>query len=412
VLNISRKRGDNWSLKTILVLFLLLAIFGAFSFIQNDNMDNVDVKRIAKHEMGATVLAGDDVINENNINKYPIASNLPYLVYQIKIIDILGIIQAITTGAVPLPISEFTKYGISDAGEAEGFIGPGILTAEDNRLVVKPPDNFVWGYKTPYTFGVKTENGLNIVENNEIIQSISVNNINNNTIPNKYLSGEDVNKWFDRSDFGDNITLDYGLSHFSDNRTTIAPNDIEHFFGIGVVNYTQIYPNGSPVMVYMANYEEKIVSDSYTYLGSYPQYNDNNRAYNAKQFAIAWNGTIIPPNSTSSGTEIIGFVSSADPKAPGGYAAHGVCPPARTLRAIAMSLGFPLPQGMNTGSEAVNFGVNPGSGIKVTNTGNVPVKIIMWTEGEGPNMIIYAKMIEFIPEGYDLGNGTNSDNNI
>jgi len=412
VLNILRKKGDNWSLKIILVLFLFLTLFGVFSLIQPDNMEGVDVKRIAKYEMGATVLTGTDVINENNINKYPIISNLDYLVYQIKIIDIVGILQAITTGLVPLPISEFTKYGISDAGEAEGFIGPGILTTEDNRLVVKPPNNFVWGYKTPYTFGVKTEDGLAIVENNETIQTISANDINNNTIPNKYLSGEDVNKWFNRSDFGDNITLDYGLSYFSDNRTTIAPNDIEEFFGSDVVNYTQIYPSGSPVMVYMANYEERVVSDAYTYLGSYPQYNDNNRAYNAKQFAVAWNNTIIPPNSTSSGIEIVGFVSSADPKAPGGYAAHGVCPPARTLRSIAMALGFPLPQGMNTDSEAVNFGVNPGSGIKVTNNGDVPVKIIMWTEGEGSNMIIYAKMIEFTSEGYDLSNGTSIDNDI
>jgi len=374
-------------------------------------MTTVDARKMANYDMGATVFSGDDVINENSINKYPLASNLGYLVYQIRIINIEGVLQSITTGAVPLPISEFTKYGISDAGEAEGFIGPGVLTVEGNALVVKPPSNFVWGYKTPYTYGVKTKEGIDIVENNETIKSISKNDINNDTIPSKYSSGEDVIKWYDRNDIGSNITLDYGLSDFSDNRSTIPPKDIEEYFGEDVANYTQIHPSGAPVMIYMANYDEKVGSDAYTYLGSYPQYNDNNRAFNAKQFALAWNNTIIPPNSTSSGTEIIGFAASADPHAPGGYASHGVCPPARALRAVAMSLGFPLPQGMNGASEAVNFGVNPGSGIKVTNTGDVPVKIIMWTEGEGPGMIIYAKMIELIPEGYEDTNSIDSTNN-
>jgi hypothetical protein len=52
---------------------------------------------------------------------------------------------------------------------------------------------------------------------------------------------------------------------------------------------------------------------------------------------------------------------------------------------------------MNGDSEAVNFGVNPGSGIMVHNTGDYPVKIIMWTEGEGTGMKICAQLIQYIP---------------
>ncbi|WP_225370178.1 hypothetical protein [Methanobrevibacter arboriphilus] len=164
-------------------------------------------------------------------------------------------------------------------------------------------------------------------------------------------------------------------------------------------------------MVYKANYTEFNVTDAYTYLGSYPQYNDANRAYNAKQFAKAWNGTIIPPNSTSSGIDIVDFAVSSDPKAPGGGASHGVCPPARTLRSIALAMGLSLPNGMNGDHDAVNFGVNPGSGIKVTNSLDYPIKIIMWTEGEGTGMIIHAKMIEMVPNGVDINNTNSSVSN-
>lgn len=61
-------------------------------------------------------------------------------------------------------------------------------------------------------------------------------------------------------------------------------------------------------MIYIeVSYDAVQATDSYTYLGSYSQYNDANRAYNAKQFVKAWNNTIIPLNSTSSGMDTIGF---------------------------------------------------------------------------------------------------------
>lgn len=54
------------------------------------------------------------------------------------------------------------------------------------------------------------------------------------------------------------------------------------------------YPSGSPVMVYMKDYRKVQISSAVSYLGSYPEYDDNKRAFNARAFAAAWNGTIIP----------------------------------------------------------------------------------------------------------------------
>jgi len=393
------KVQNKWSFKVIIGLLIIILLFLPFSFF-GQGQSSVDVSKVAKYDFGKTIFPGEDVINDFNINKYPLASNLNYLLDKLLTLDIYGIISAISTGVVPLPISEFSAGGISKTGIAEGFSGPGILVEENNKLLVKAPDNFLWGYKVPYTLAVKVENGVNIVEDNKIIKHVAKEDINNDTIPNLYLSGDFVAKWFKKAKVNDSVTLNYGIGNFSDNRSLIKPDEIKSFFGEEVFNYTYKYPSGSPIMVYMVNYNEEIATTSYSYLGSHPQYNDAKRAFNAQQFVRAWNNTIIPPNSTSSGTEIIGFAMVSDPEAPGGYASHGVCPPARALRSSSYAMGFSLPKGMNGDVYAVNFGVNPGSGIKVTNSGDYPVKIVMWTVGKGPNMVIYARMVKFKPSEY------------
>ena len=390
------KGRTRWSRIVIIGFLVIVLLMLPFSFV-GENQTSVNVTEVAKYDIGKTVFAGEDVIEDSKINKFPLATNIDYLADKLKALDFLGAFIAISTGAVPLPVSEFSAGGISDTGIAKGFSGPGVLTEENNKLLVKGPNTFVWGYKFPYTKAVKTENGINIVEGNETVKTIAKGDINNGTVSTIYTSGDTVAKWFNGAKIGDSFTLNYGLANFSDNRTLIKPDEIKPLFGEEVFNYTYRYPSGSPIMVYMVNYDEIVAISASSYLGSYPQYNNANRAYNAKQFTKAWNNTIIPPHSTSSGTEITGFAVSADPEAPGGFASHGVCPPARALRSLTWAMGFSLPTGMNGGRDAVNFGVNPGSGIKVTNDGDYPVKIIMWTEGEGTGMVIYAKLIKLIP---------------
>jgi len=397
--------GTRWSVKVVIGLLIIIFLFLPFSFM-GENKFSVNTTKLSKYPSGKTVFAGESVVDDSKIDKYPILTNITFLFDRLKVFDFSSVFMSISTGVVPLPVYKFSSSGISDSGFATGFSGPGILTEENNKLIVKPPDNFVWGYKTPYTVAVKTEEGINIVEDNKTVKFIGKNDINNNTVPHKYVSGEVVKNWFNHSNIGDYLTLDYALSNFSDNRTLVKPDEIKNLFGENVSNYTYNYPSNSPIIVYKADYTEFTVADAYTYLGSYPQYNDANRAYNAEQFVKAWNGTIIPPNSTSSGRDIVGFMVSSDPEAPGGIASHGVCPPARSLRSIVLAMGLSLPIGMNGDHNAVNFGVNPGSGIKVKNSLDYPIKIVMWTEGSGTSMIIHAKMIEMIPSDVDI-NSTN-----
>ena len=192
-------------------------------------------------------------------------------------------------------------------------------------------------------------------------------------------------------------TLEKGMSGFSDGRNNISASDVPKIFGQDVVDYASEYPTGSPILLYSGNYTEEAGEAYSTYLGSHPEYGDGIREINARQFVFAWNGTVIPPNSTSSGKDYVYFESASDSNAPGGSASHGVCPPARTLRAAVTAEGFDLPVGMCWDEDAVLFGYNPAQGIYVTNNHDYPVKINMWTEGEGTGMAIYCQIVRYVP---------------
>ena len=151
------------------------------------------------------------------------------------------------------------------------------------------------------------------------------------------------------------------------------------------------------------------VTSAYTYLDSHPQYNDANREYNARQFVLAWNGTIIPSNTYACGREGIGFSAVPEKEAQSGMATHGVCPPARSLRNAVLSLGFALPIGMDSGRDAVLYGYSPSTGIKINNTLDYPIKIEMWTVGSGAGMEIHTVIYELIPNSHRK-NSTNSTN--
>lgn len=378
-------------------MIIVILLISPFSAITVNDISDENIAEIVKLKIGSTILNGDDVIEDSNIRRYPTITNLDYLFGDVKRIDILGLFLSISTGTVNVPISELTKEGVSDSGIATGFDGPGMLVIEDGLISVKTPKNFLWGDSIPYTYAVKTGDGLSIVENNKTIKTISGDDINNNTVPHDAVPSEDISKWYEKANVGDKLAIEYGISNFSDGRNSISPTEVKYFFGEEIYNYLVSYPLNTPILLYMADYKEYSSEDFYSYLGSYPQYNDASRVYNAKQFVIAWNNTIIPPGSTSSGKNIIGFEASRDPKAPGGGASHGVCPPARSLRAAILDQGFPLPVGMNWDHDAINYGYNPASGIKITNTGNVPIKIIMWTEGEGTSLVIYSRIVEYVP---------------
>lgn len=348
--------------------------------------------------LGDTVLSGMHVVDESKIRKVPLLYHPEYLLDYINEMKFNDFIDSLLTGTVKTPIGKITSNSISKNGTAQGFNGPGILAVTDNKLTITPPGTFVYGYKTPYTYGIKTKDGLEIKEGKNTIKTVPYDQINNDTVPHNYVTVTNIKKWFNNNGVGERIALDYAIARFNDGRNLVVPSNIKTFFGNDVVIYMKNYASGLPVLVYMGPVTEKVIGSNGDSLGSYPQYDDSIREQNSREFVEAWNGTIIPPHTTSSGKETVGFGRSPDPHAPGGWASHGVCPAARAMRGSVSQAGFGLPTGLTWGEYAVQFGFNPATDVRVTNNRDYPVKILMWTSGSGPGMSIHSKVVEYIPQ--------------
>ena len=242
-----------------------------------------------------------------------------------------------------------SSEGIDAYGNVVNVDGPGYLTLEGDKLAVKEPETYVWGYSAPYKYLTKTSAGVDVVENGTVVDSIPEDKIKDYEFGNDYFNTSNVRYWYNHEAVeGSNYTLEKGIVEFSDGRSDISSGNVSYIFGEDVADYVAAFPEGTPIVLYMGNTTKSDGEMYYTYLGSYPQYGDSVREYNARQFVKAWNGTIIPPNSTSNGRDYIDFGSAKDSTAPGGSAAHGVCPPARALRGVVLAEGFSLPTGMST----------------------------------------------------------------
>jgi len=292
--------------------------------------------------------------------------------------------------------------GISDNGVAEGIKGAGMLTVQGNKLIVTNP-TFVWGFKTPYTVAVKTKDGIEIKQGNTTLKSVSENNFNNDTIPHQYKTLDEFKSWYNQSEVGNTTALDYSLANFNDGRNTVNPDKLKIYFGEGVIQDMQTHPPDQPIMAYNGAQVQVVISDTSTGMNYYSDLDNNARAYNANQFIEAWNNTIIPPHTSAHGKNNVSYVSvyDPDPNATVKWASHGTCPPGRALRDAVMGAGFPLPIGMTMDyTDTVSNYADLITGIIVENTGDYPVKLVIWSDGgtDGAGMsVIYAQVIELKP---------------
>ncbi|HMK53946.1 MAG TPA: hypothetical protein VK444_04110, partial [Methanobacteriaceae archaeon] len=236
------------SLLVILVLLILAVVMYPLGNMIENQFGPQNASEISSMNIGDTVVAGMKVIDDSKVRKIPSISHPDYIVDLIHEEKYIEFLSAIVTGNVQTPIQEITGGSISPQGVAKGFEGPGFIIIQDNKLVVSPPSTFVWGFKTPYTVGVKTKTGLEIKENGKTVKTISSSDLSNSTVPHNYVDFKSFQKWYNKSNVGDNINLDYQISKFSDGRNSVPPSNIVTFFGAGVVNYMKKYPNGSPVM--------------------------------------------------------------------------------------------------------------------------------------------------------------------
>ena len=389
-----------WHKVSILIFILILVciLFLAFSSVSSSSYTGQSIAKDYNISVGQSMFEGDSILGQRPAIEVPLVSNFGFLSHQLLAFDIHGLLMSLSTGMVLFDFDSVSSEGIDSYGNVVDVDGPGYLTLEGDKLTVKEPDNYVWGYSAPYKVLTKTADGVDVVEGGKVVQSVPVDQIKNLNYSNDYYNNATIRSWYNYDAVeGSNFTLEKGMVGFSDGRNNISSSDVPVIFGQDVVDYAAEYPTGSPILLYSGNYSKEGGQVYGTSLGSHPEYGNSIREVNARQFVEAWNGTIIPPNSTSSGKDYVYFQSASDAEAPGGSAAHGVCPPARALRAAVLAEGFSLPVGMTTDENAVLFGYNPARDITVTNNHDYPVQINMWTEGAGTGMGIYAQIVRYIP---------------
>jgi hypothetical protein len=337
---------------------------------------------------------GQNVVDSSKIRKVPVIYHPEYLIEDLKNSEFADFYTAITTGSVETPITKITSGNITNTGHAKGFTGPGMVTTNGSKLVVKAPETFVWGFKTPYTTAVKTSSGVDIKVQNKTVKSVSTSDISNDTLSGTNLTTKDIKSWYNSSDVGDNLTLDYSLAKFNDGRNAVPPNQILSLFGNETVKYMAQYPSGDPVMVYNAATKQEVIGSGSSVLGAYAEYDNSLREVNARVFVNGWNNTIVPPHTWATGKQNVTFVGVYDPELKT-YPSHGACPPGRAFRDAMMAAGCPLPSGMTTGYYTVSVDANPTTGIHVYNPTDYPIKVVIWTVGGGTGMGIEAQAVQY-----------------
>ena len=392
--------SKSWRRISIVIFaaLILLCLFFAFTSMSTTHYTAQSVAEEYNLPIGQSMFENQSIVGTSDPVEVPLVSNLAFISHQLQAFDLQGILMAFTTGIVPFDFDVVAGEGIDSYGNVEDVVGPGYLTYEGDKLAVKAPDNYVWGYSAPSKWLEKTESGVDVYDDGKKIKSVPVDEIRNLEYKNDYYNASTIASWYNYdAQVGSTFTLEKGMVGFSDGRNNISSEDVPKIFGQDVVDYAATYPTGSPILLYSGNYTEEAGEAYGTSLGSHPEYGDSIREVNARQFVDAWNGTVIPPNSTGTGKDYVYFESASDASAPGGSAAHGVCPSARTLRAAVTSEGFDLPVGMTWDEDAVLFGYNPARDITVHNTHDYPIQIKMWTEGSGTGMGIYCQIVRYIP---------------
>lgn len=385
---------------------VILIVIGAAMYplgaVVGKNIPPQNPEEISAVPIGETVLNGTTVVDNNKIRKAPVIYYPEYLMDYYKKQKYLEIFTSLTTGAAPTPIKNITGSGISNNGSAEGIKGAGMLTVQDNKLMVTNP-TFVWGYKVPNTIAVKTETGIDIKQGDTTLRSVAEKDFNNDTIPRQYMTLDEFLSWFKNVPVGNTTNLDYSLSNFNDGRNMVPAEKIATYFGEGVLKDMQTHPSDQPIMAYNGAQTQEVISETSTAMNYYATTSNILRAANADQFIKAWNNTIIPPHTRAHGSNDVFFtaVYDSDPNATTKWAAHGTCPPGRALRDAVMGAGSPLPTGMTMDyTDTIDNEADLIRGIIVENPNDFPIKIIIWSDGgtNGEGMTsIYAKVIALRP---------------
>lgn len=407
---IKMSKWRSQSITILLVLIFACILLFAFSFVNPVSFTASEVVDYYEIEVGETITNDGSILHTNNSMNVPILFKPAFIVHLVKELNFKGLLLSFTTGTVDFDFTTISAGGIDGSGRSTTST-PGFVQSENGKLVIKEINSTIYGKSYNYKYLVKTEEGFDLYLKNTKIKSIPAADVRSTDF------GEDINssqvaEFYNSADnkIGSIFPLEFGLKDINDGRNSLTPQEIKECFNTSIRSYAAHYPQGDPVVIYMPPYTEVTCAEHTTTLGDHSEYGNSLREYNAINFCKAWNNTIIPDNSSSSGKADFGFQVAQDASSPGGGAAHGVCPSARALRNALLDEGFPIPTGITMDENCVSYGFHPTTDIIVTNNGPVPIKIVMWTTGSGIGMVIHCKIIKLVPndklDQYDLTNST------
>lgn len=393
------RKWRNQSQIILLSLFFICVLLFAFSFLGTNQLSADEVLSDSGIAIGDTVTPGHSILKDNKTLLVPILGNIGFLKHQILSLDIEGIIKSLSTGVIDYDYSYIFSSGVNGYGISTINL-PGFIQSDGNgQLCVKDVTDCVWGKNVKSDYLVKTSSGVDFYVGNKLKESIPTDKIRSYDFSSYGKNSSDVASFYNDASNkeGAIYNLAYGVGSISDGRNDITAEQFHYLFGDEAFNNANSYPLGNSVIIYLPNHTEVKGASASTSLGDHSEYGNDLRESNAKTFCDAWNNTIIPPHGTSSGKVGYTFGVAKDSSSPGGAAAHGVCPSARVLRNAVMDEGFSLPSGMLSDENAVQYGVHPSEGIFVKNPLDVPVKLILWTDGSGTGMQIHCQVVKLQP---------------
>ena len=242
----------SWRRTSLLIFLALLfacILLFAFSFVSSTPYTGQSVADTYNISVGQSIFNGQSVVGVNKTVEVPLISNLGFLTHQILAFDLQGLFMSLSTGTVPFDFTTVSGEGIDSYGNAKGIDGPGYITFEGDKLAVKGPDNYVWGYSEPYKLLCKTESGVDVIEGDKVIQSVPTDQIKNLNFSNEYYDNNTIVSWYNYdADVGSTFTLEKGMTGFSDGRSDISSADVPKIFGQDDVDYAAEYPTGSSIL--------------------------------------------------------------------------------------------------------------------------------------------------------------------
>ena len=184
------------SITIFVALIVLSALFIVFNAVNGTPYTAQSVTEDYNLPIGQSMFENQSILGQRSQIELPLLSHAGFLTHQILALDIQGILKSLSTGIVPFDFSTVSSEGIDSYGNVVDVEGPGFLTFEGDKLAVKSPDNYVWGYSAPYKWLVKTANGVDVVENGTVVKSVPVDDIKNLEFSNEYYNNDTIVSWY------------------------------------------------------------------------------------------------------------------------------------------------------------------------------------------------------------------------